>query len=368
MMDGDLSGADRRASVETMDRPPAAPPAAPPPRRGGLRLALPVLLLAALAGGGAWYWWRWHNVVWTDDATIAANIHTIAPQIAGRVETLLVHDNEHVAAGQMLAEIDPSLYRVALDQARAARANAEAGLEEARARQGLRLAARGQARANVTVAEADLFQARQTYDRYRRINPRAITRQQLDNALAAFRSAEARVAAATQAVNAANADLKAAAAQILGARAALRTADVAVAKAKLDLSYATIRAPVAGRVTARSVQTGNYVKPGAPLMSIVSDRMWVVANFKETELSRLHPGQPVRVHIDAFPGRTFAARVESFQRGTGAAFSVIPVENATGNYVKVVQRLPVKIVFTDPAVAKLRLAPGMSVEPSVQLH
>lgn len=362
-MDGDLSSPQARASGEATGRS-----AAPRARRRWLRLAFPVLMLAALGGGGFWYWWAWRNIVWTDDAAIAANIHTISPQIDGRVSALLVRDNQHVVAGQRLIEIDPSLYRVALAQALAARANAAAGIAEARARQGLRQAALDQARANVGVAEADLFQARQNYERYRKINPRAITRQQLDNALAAFRSAEARLAASRQAVKGTEADVKAAAAQILAAKAALKASEVAVGKARLDLSYATIRAPVAGRVTNRSVETGNYVKPGAALMSIVSDRMWVTANFKETELARLHPGQTVHIHIDAIPGKSFSGRVDSFQRGTGAAFSVIPVENATGNYVKVVQRLPVKIVFTDPRLAGLRLAPGMSVEPSVQVR
>jgi len=135
--------------------------------------------------------------------------------------------------------------------------------------------------------------------------------------------------------------------------------------AALELSYCTIVAPVTGRIAHRNVDVGNYVSPGQAMFAIVQDNVWVTANFKEIQLSRLKPGQPVSVSVDAVPGVTFRGKVDSFQSGTGSAFSVLPAENATGNWVKVVQRLPVKIVFDDARVQQHFLAPGMSVEPSV---
>jgi membrane fusion protein (multidrug efflux system) len=224
-----------------------------------------------------------------------------------------------------------------------------------------------QARANVAVAEADLVQARQDYQRFTTINPHAVSQQQVDNATAAFHSADAKLNAAKQAVAGAEAQLRTGQAQVVAAQAQQQQAEANVATAALQLSYCTIVAPVSGHVAHRNVDVGNYVSPGQALFAIVQDNVWVTANFKETQLSGLKPGQPARISIDAVPGVTFRGRVDSFQPGTGSAFSVLPAENATGNWVKVVQRLPVKIVFDDPRVRQYFLAPGMSVEPSVKI-
>ena len=210
-----------------------------------------------------------------------------------------------------------------------------------------------QAKANVRVAEADLVQAQKDYERFTSINPHAVSRQQVDNATAAYHSAQAKLYAAQQAVNGAEAQLQAGRAQVVAAQAQVAQADANVAAAELQLSYCTIVAPVAGTIGHRNVDVGNYVNPGQPLFAIVQDNPWVTANFKETQLSAMRPGQPVDIYVDAIPSVVFHGRVASIQPGTGSEFSVLPAENATGNYVKIVQRVPVKIDFDDESVAAL---------------
>ncbi len=169
-------------------------------------------------------------------------------------------------------------------------------------------------------------------------------------------------------VGGAQAQVRAAQAQVLAAQASLQQAAANTQTAELQLSYCTIVAPVAGIVTHRTVSAGNYVNAGQALFALVQDDRWVTANFKETQLAAIRPGQDVDLVIDAVPSITFHGKVDSFQAGTGTAFSVLPAENATGNYVKIVQRLPVKIVFDDPRLKDYPLAPGMSVTPSVRVR
>ncbi|HSU06146.1 MAG TPA: HlyD family secretion protein [Acetobacteraceae bacterium] len=185
---------------------------------------------------------------------------------------------------------------------------------------------------------------------------------------AAFRSQTAKLAAAQQAVEGARAQIKATQGQLAAAQASLRQAAAGVESARLQLSYTTIVAPVAGRVTHRTVNVGDYVQPSQALFALVQDNLWVAANFKETELARMKPGQPVTIQVDAVPGVTFHGKVDSFEAGTGSVFSALPAENATGNWVKVVQRLPVKITFDGDGYHGYMLAPGMSAEPSVKVR
>lgn len=193
-----------------------------------------------------------------------------------------------------------------------------------------------------------------------------MSQQQVDNATATFHSSQAKLNDAKQAVAGAEAQLQAGQAQVVAAQAQEQQAEANVAAAELELSYCTIVAPVTGHIAHRNVDVGNYVSPGQAMFAVVQDNVWVTANFKEKQLSRLKPRQPVNISVDAVPAVTFHGRVDSFQPGTGAAFSVLPAENATGNWVKVVQRLPVKIVFDDARVQQHFLAPGMSAEPSVK--
>jgi membrane fusion protein (multidrug efflux system) len=271
-----------------------------------------------------------------------------------------------------------------------------------------------QARAQLRAAEAELVRAQADVTRYQQLFGKdEVSRQQLDQATAAARTAEAQVRAAQERVSAAAAQVEemqasrsaagenarkaqsevgAAEAQVneaLGrlaqantgpqqvavseaqaqtAGASIEQLQAAVAQAELELSYTKIYAPETGRVTHKSVEPGALVQVGQPLMAIVPGDVWVTANFKENQIGRIQPGQPVDINVDAFPDKVFKGRVDSIQAGTGAQFSLLPPENATGNYVKVVQRVPVKIVFAEPPDPKHLLAPGMSVEPEVKVR
>ena len=215
---------------------------------------------------------------------------------------------------------------------------------------------------------ADDLQTKQDQARYAAVSPNAVTRQSVDHANAAAASSAAKVDAGKHAVLAAQAQLVAARAQLEAAQATVDQSEIPGENARLQLSYTKIKAPVAGRVTKRSAEVGNYVTPGQNMLSIVPEDVWVTANFKETQLADMRQGQKVDIHVDAFPRTRFAGHVDSFQTGTGSAFSVLPTENATGNYVKITQRLPVKIVFDGDPSELQRLAPGMSVEPKVEVR
>ncbi len=340
----------------------------PPPKRGrGVVFIVLALILTGLTVAGVLYWLDARHFESTDDAFIDAHTSQVSPQIGGRVTAILVRDNQLVSAGQKLIGIDPRDMAVRLMEAEAQQAQTAASLAQVRATLAVRQSDVGQAEANTRVAEADMTQAQQDLARYRAINPRAITRQQLDNANATMRAAGARRDANRQAAAGMRAQIEVTRAQIAASEAALAVDAAHVANARLQLSYATVVAPAPGRVTRRTVELGNYINPGQALLAIVQPGYWVTANFKETQLTDMHPGQHVRVHVDAFSAHDLAAHVDSLQSGTGAIFSALPVENATGNYVKVTQRLPVKIVF-DEDVSGMALAPGMSVTPTVTVR
>jgi len=249
----------------------------------------------------------------TDDAFIDGHVITIAPKVAGQVTAVHVEDNQLVKAGDPLVEIDPRDYQAKVDEQRGKLAAAEA---EARR------------------AVADVARYEQIYKNDE------ISRQQLDNARAAATGAVATVARE---------------------RGALE-------QEELNLSYTKITAPESGRVTRKSVEAGSYVPVGQALLSVVPENVWVTANFKETQLTHMRPGQKVTIQVDAYPDQKFNGRVESIQSGTGSRFSLLPPENATGNYVKIVQRVPVKIVFAKDSDAQGLLSPGMSVVPSVSIQ
>jgi membrane fusion protein (multidrug efflux system) len=333
-----------------------------------LRLSLVALALLAVLAGGTLYWLDARHYESTDDAFIDAYTSQIAPRVAGQVTALLFADNQHVTAGQVLVRIDPRDYQAKLDQALAQQASAEATLQQAQAQLAVQQANLRQTEANIAAAQADLTQARQDFDRFKTINPAAVTRQQVDTATASFHAAQARLEAAQAGRGAAGAQVQAAEAQIAAAEASVKQAQASTNAARLQLSYCTIVAPVSGVVTHRTIDVGNYVSLGQPMFALVQDGRWVIANFKETQLADMRPGQEVSIDIDAVPAETFRGRVDSFQTGTGSVFSTLPAENATGNYVKIVQRVPVKIVFEDDRVHDYPLAPGMSVIPRVRVR
>jgi membrane fusion protein, multidrug efflux system len=338
------------------------------PWKRWLGLAAGSLLLIGMAVGGIVYWLEARHFETTDDASVDAYTTQMASRVAGQVTRLLFADNQHVAAGDLLLLIDPRDFQAKLDQVRGQQASAEATLQQATAQVAVQQAAVDQVAANVQVAEADLLQARQDYERFQKINPNAVTRQQVEAATATYHINQAKLEASRQTVGGAKAQVRAAQAQVLAAQASLKQAEANTQAAELQLSYCTIRAPVAGLVTHRTVSAGNYVNPGQALFALVQDERWVTANFKETQLAGIRPGQDVELSIDAIPSVRFHGKVDSFQAGTGSAFSVLPAQNATGNYVKIVQRVPVKIVFDDARVKDYTLAPGMSVLPAVRVR
>ena len=224
-----------------------------------------------------------------------------------------------------------------------------------------------QAQAAVVAAEAEAQRASDDLKRYESVETRAVSKSAFDLAQAQARSANANLDAARSQSKAAESEVALSRASVETATAAVQQAEAKVHQAELNLSYTKIIAPRDGRITARTVQLGNYVQPGQVMLALVPANVWVTANFKETQLTYMRPGQPVELSVDAYPKRKFKGRVDSLQFGSGARFSLLPPENAVGNYVKVVQRVPVKIVFDKPLPDDLDIAPGMSVEPKVKV-
>ena len=362
--DKDARGGDGKEGGKPDEKPPMS--------RGKkvLYWFIGLMILATLVTAGVLYWLHSRHFETTDDAFVDGNISQVSARVSGRVIRIAFADNQEVSAGQVLVELDPRDFQVRLDQARSQLNQAEASAAQARAQLVLQQANVDQAQANVRVTEADLGQAQADLARYRAIDPKAITRQQLDNQAASTKAASARLDANRQAAAAARAQVEAQRAAVAAQDAAVEQAKVSVRDAELQLSYTTIVAPADGQVTKRTVELGNYVSPGQSLLAVVQDAMWVTANFKETQLAAMQPGQYVRVRMDACPDVDLDARVNSFQGGSGQVFSSLPAENATGNFVKVVQRVPVRVNFEDGAEArkKCRMAPGMSVSPRVTVR
>jgi membrane fusion protein, multidrug efflux system len=307
----------------------------------------------------------------TDDAFIDVHMVQVGPQVAGRVARVLVGDNQEVRTGQPLVEIDPADFKARLDQAVANQQSAAGQLAQTQAQLAVAQANLDEARAEVGVAEAGAINAATNLKRDQeltRLGSIALSRQQLDNDTATSRSNTANLAAAQQKVAAADAQLALSRTQVATAEAGVRSAAAQTEQARLNLSYTEIRASEAGHIAHKSVAAGDYVQVGQSLMALVPDEVWVTANFKETDLDQMRIGQPVDIYVDAYPGKVFHGRVDSFQAGSGAAFSLLPPENATGNYVKVVQRVPVKIVFDRRYDEHWLLGPGMSVEPYVKIR
>jgi membrane fusion protein, multidrug efflux system len=335
------------------------------PRRLGLILLIGLPLV--VAGAAIYYWVFMRPYESTDDAFIEANVVPIASRVPGQVAQLQVGDNQAVKQGEVLLLIDPRDYEARLAQTQAVQAAAETRLEQAKAQLASDRARVEQERANVGAAEVEAQRAEADLKRYQSLQSPAVSRSQLDLAAAQARSNQAAVLVARGRVRAAEAQVSLGQAGIEAAQAEIQRAQAGVRQAELELSYTKVLAPENGFVTHRTVEAGAYVQAGQALLALVPSRVWVVANFKETQLTHMRPGQPVSVHVDAYPGHRFRAHVDSIQRGSGARFSVLPPENASGNYVKVVQRVPVKIVFDEPPDATLPLGPGMSVQPKVNI-
>ncbi len=352
---------------------PVNPPGSAPPRRGRFRplvfIIAAVLVIGAVILGFSW-WENASHFESTDDAFIDTHIVRIAPQIAGRIVRVDVNDNQLVQPGQLLVEIDAGNAQTQLQQAMAQEAQAEAQLQQARSQTRVQQDTYEQALANAAALGAQAQSAATEANRYRelqRINPEAVAQQQLDQAVAQARNlADQRDAAQRQAQAQAN-QRTGTAAQVKAAEATVNNLKALVAQARITVGYERIVAPVAGHIAQRSAAPGNFVSTGQQMMAIVPLQMWVTANFKETQLAYMRAGQPVTIHVDACPNSDVRGHVDSIQRGAGQAFGILPPENATGNFVKVVQRVPVKIDL-DTVPRDCPLGPGMSVEPTVRVR
>jgi len=305
----------------------------------------------------------------TDDAFIDGNASQIAAQAAGRVSRLYVDDNQVVHRGDVLVDIDTADIDAKVAQAQAGVLTAQSQVQTAQAQVEGQKANEAQAAATARQAQAEAANAQQDLARFKGVDPDAVSRQQLDQAVARARSAKAKVDAARATEDTARAQVKAAQANVAVAQAQVATARAELQTASIQRGYAHVVAPIDGRVTKRAVDVGNVIAIGQPILAIVSDNLWVTANYKETQLKKMHVGQPAAIEIDAVPGVKFAGHVQSFQRAAGSFFSALPAENATGNYVKVTQRVPVKIVFDQPQeLQRYHVGPGMSVKPRVSLE
>jgi len=331
-----------------------------------------VLVLLLLIGGGFYYWWSNKDLEDTDDAYTDGRAVTIAPHVAGYVVKLAVNDNEFVHQGQVILQIDQRDYIAARDQAAAALATGEAqvkGQEQATEVAKVTFPAQlQQARANLDAAKANQFKAQTDYNRQHRIDRAATTQADVDASTAALGQANAQVeqaqAALTQATPVAP-NIGQQTATGKQRAAAVQQAQASLATAELNLGWTTVRAPMDGWITHRNVNQGDYVQQAQQILSLVSPEVWVTANFKETQLARMRPGQHVNIGVDAYPTLKLRGHVDGIQLGSGSKFTAFPPENATGNYVKIVQRVPVKIVI-DSGLDPTRPL-GISVEPTVEL-
>jgi len=341
----------------------------PNPLKNPKVLVIGAIVMVVLIVGAIFYWLWARQYVDTDDAFVDTHIVRLAPQVSGQVMRVTVDDNAIVQAGQVLVEIDSSTARASLDQAEAQRGQAIAQIAQAEAQVGVSQAAYRQARDQAAGYAATAVASNQDAARLAGLQattPRAVAAQQVDDTRGQAKQATAQRDAALRQAEGAAAQVRAARTQIEGAKAVLAAANAAIAENQLTVGRTQVIAPLAGYVSQKSVATGGYVQPGQQLMAVVPFQMWVTANFKETQLKNMRVGQAVDMSVDACPVKLHG-KVDSIQRGAGQAFALLPPENATGNYVKVVQRVPVKITFDDvPRICPL--GPGLSVQPRVKVR
>ncbi len=329
-------------------------------------------VVAALVLGGGGFWLSTRGTESTDDAYTDGRTATISPKVAGYVRTLNISDNTHVKAGQVLLEIDARDYVTARAKALATLALDQAQLENARVQ--LTIAKvrypseLDSAKASVESARAQLVRAHADHERQRKVDIRATTEQQIDAATQGEVNAQAQLADAQSKLRTAELvqdNIAAAEAQVKQLEAQVAAAQADADQAEINLGYTKLVAPFDGWVTKRNVELGSYLQVGQSLFTLVSPDVWVTANFKEAQLAGMRPGQKVKIDIDAFPDLKVEGHVDSIQMGSGSRFTAFPAENATGNYVKIVQRVPVKIVIDKGIDHDQALPLGLSVVPTV---
>jgi membrane fusion protein (multidrug efflux system) len=337
-------------------------------RRRPLTSGMAAILLAAAAGGGYLYWDYARHFQSTDDAFIAARQIAIAPKVPGYVTQVPVTDNQHVPAGGVIARIDDRDYRIAVEQASAQVEAAQASIKNIDAQTGVQQAQIDASQAQVGQAQAALVFAKQQAARYEHLAGTGFgTVQNAQQYSSQLQQQEAAVNSVQAALHVAQRQIESLKAQRSSAEASLAQAIAQRDQAQLNLAYTTVTAAEPGRVVNLTAAPGEYAQAGTNLTMFVPDEIWVTANFKETQLAAMRPGQPATISIDAYPETGIRGHVASVQPGSGTAFSLLPAQNATGNYVKIVQRVPVKIVIDNPP-ADVALGPGMSVVPTVRVN
>jgi membrane fusion protein (multidrug efflux system) len=349
---------------------PGQPKAPSNPRRKKILLGALALGVVAGLGWGAHWWVVARFIESTDDAYLQADSMTVAPKVGGYVTEVLVRDNETVSVGQPLVRLDARQYQAAFDEAQATVQAREADVARARAERTQHVATIAQARAELDGARADAVYAAGQVKRYA---PLVATGAETDERLAELRNASTRAdatlkshQASLQASERQTDTLDAAVAQ---AKAQLTVAQASARKASLDLADTVVKSTLAGRVGDRAVRVGQFAQPGTRLLTVVPvQNVYLSANFKETQVGRMRPGQPVTVHVDALPGEPIHGVVDSLSPGTGAQFALLPAQNATGNFTKIVQRVPVRIRLEVPASLRTVLLPGLSVTADVDTH
>jgi membrane fusion protein, multidrug efflux system len=352
------------------------------PRRSKLRLIGAAALVFA-ATIGLVFFAHYQSYESTDDAFIDVHSVNVSSKVAGRVARVLVTDNQEVKKGEVLVELDPRDLDAQVNEQKAALNSTIAQLDAARAglEQGLAhvLTLQATVESDQAAAEAARAQADLSANNLKRSEElssrKVISSQDLDNARASAKASQEtlnsdlkKVVSDQAQVNEAKAQIGAITALVRNQEAKIEQSTASLDTATLNQSYAKVYAPEDGRVTRKAVAPGDYVQPGQSMFALVPDDVWITANFKEDQIGLMRPGQPVEIEMDALPGHKFEGHVDSIQAGSGAAFSLLPPENATGNYVKVVQRVPVKLVFSKQPDAGLPLGPGESVVPTVKVQ
>ncbi|MDP9157107.1 MAG: HlyD family secretion protein [Pseudomonadota bacterium] len=336
-------------------------------------IILGIIVVLIIIAGLIW-WFATRNRVSTDDAYTDGDAVTIAPKVSGYVVVMNLGDNKFVHKNDLLIKIDPRDYQAQLDQANAQLGLAKAQLNAAQVQLAIARvqypAQLTQAKAQQQSAQANLTQSRAAYERQHSVDVRATSQQNIDTANAQQQSALANVAQARAQVKTASLvpqQISQAQATVDERREQVHQAEAQVEAAALNLSYTELRAPADGWVTKRNVQYGTFLQAGTSIFSLVTTTVWITANFKESQLERMRPGDAVDVSVDAYPDLKLHGHVDSIQLGSGSRFSAFPAENATGNFVKIVQRVPVKILIDNGLQPDLPLPLGLSVVPKVML-
>lgn len=330
-------------------------------RKTRVRIFLGLLVLLVVAAG-AGYWHYIHTFVNTDDAYVYGYVGVISARVPGRVAQVLVDDNQAVNPGQVLVVLEPQDYQAAVTQAEGALGRLRQELAENYVKVSTARAKLDEAAANLHLAGTDKARYTALFERH------TVPRQTLDNVTTRYQVNKALVDKAQHELKQVLAAIGGSASLPIDEQPAIKEAQAKLEQARLNLKYTRIRAQLTGYVTRRQVEVGNWVEPGQPLMMVVPlnpGQLWIQANYKETQLTNVYLGQPATVTVDTYPGTRFRGRVDSIMAGTGSAFSLLPPENATGNWVKVVQRIPVKITLAPPLPNDQPLRMGMSCEVTI---